>query len=102
MREEHASPEEHMRSISSQTFEAFEQSRINPASTELVYQLAVVNCLLFAIYRDAALDIPWCDDLVVWLSIFWSRLDGWGLVSPDEESAEGIRAEIQCLHRDVC
>lgn len=82
MRKEHSSPEKYMRAVTCQAFKAFKKSGIDSASAKLVYQFVVVDRLLLAVSGDAALDVPWSNDLFVRLGIFWGRLDSWSFASP--------------------
>ena len=65
MREEHAPAEEDMRAVARKPLEPLEQLRLDPPRPELHDQLFVVDGLLLAVLRHAALDVPGRDDLLV-------------------------------------
>jgi len=69
MREEHPSTNQRMSLVPGHLFEPLQQRIVDPFRTELDDELIVVNCGLFAVFGDRALDVPRCDDLLVGRSL---------------------------------
>ena len=65
MGEEHPSSQEDVWLVSRHTLEPLQQRLIDSTRPELVYELVVVDRLLFPVGGDGALDVPGSDDLRV-------------------------------------